>query len=87
MKKLFNVAAVKAPVARINYSISCYKQKIFLFAGMDMENNLLNSMDEFEASLYKYQPVKYRGEYFPKARHGHTAVAIDQYTMLIIGGT
>lgn len=44
-------------------------------------------MDEFDASLYKFTPVKYRLDFKPVGRQGHQAVVLDMFTMFIIGGT
>lgn len=44
-------------------------------------------MDDFDAMTYKFQLVKYRGDFIPKGRQGHTAIALDKYNMYVIGGT
>ena len=44
-------------------------------------------MDVFDACTYKFSPVKYRGDYSPKARQGATALAIDKFTIVIVGGS
>ena len=53
---------------RVNYSISQYKQKVYFYGGIDDQNKVLQSMDDFDASTYKFTAVKYRGDYIPKAR-------------------
>jgi hypothetical protein len=46
-------------------------------------------MDCFDACTYKFSPIKYRGDYTPKAkgRQAHCAVALDKFTMVILGGS
>lgn len=45
-------------------------------------------MDVFDACTYKFSPIKYRGEVpAPKGRQGAAALALDKYTMVIIGGS
>lgn len=44
-------------------------------------------MDVFDACTYKFSPVKFRGEFKPKGRQGAAALALDKYTMVIVGGS
>lgn len=84
----FDSEAMKPSVSRLNYSIAGYKHKAYLYGGIDQNSQILTSMDEFDATTYKFNQVKYRGEFKPKqGRQGHSAVAVDQYNMFIIGGT
>lgn len=72
---------------RINYSIANHKTKLFIYGGLNEKNQVLNSMEIFDACICKFQPVKYRGDSKPVARQGHSAVVLNRYSMLIIGGT
>jgi hypothetical protein len=54
---------------------------------MDLENNVLGTVDEFDATTYKFNQVKLRGDFKPKGRQAHAALALDQYTMFIVGGS
>ena len=44
----------KPSCCRINYSISNYKNKVYLFGGLDENNKLIDSMDDFDATTYKF---------------------------------
>lgn len=50
-------------------------------------NQVLSTMETFEAATFKFAPVKYRGDLSPAGRQAHTAVVMNQYAMIIIGGT
>ena len=56
MSRMFPIHSPKhAPsVSRINYSLSQWKHKVYLYGGLDSSNKILESMDEFDASLYKF---------------------------------
>ena len=58
-----------------------------IYGGLNEKNDVLNSMEIFEAQIYKFNAVKYRGDAKPVARQGHAAVVLNQYSMLVIGGT
>lgn len=70
MNQIFPIVSSKyAPsVSRINYSLSSWKHKVYLYGGLDSNNKILESMDEFDASLYKFTPVKYRLDFKPVGR-------------------
>lgn len=70
LRQLFpiNSKEFKPSCSRINYSLSNYKNKIFLYAGLNEQNKLLDSMDDFDAYTYKFSAVKYRGDFIPKGR-------------------
>ncbi len=74
---------------RIGYSLAPWKNKVYIYGGIDEQNKVLECMDEFDAVTLKFTAIKYRGEgkLAPKGRHGHTAVVLDQYNMLVIGGS
>lgn len=72
---------------RINYSMANFKNKIYLYGGLDQDNKILDTVDEFDVTTYKFNHVKIRGESKPKGRQAHSAIALDQYTMIIIGGS
>ena len=44
-------------------------------------------MEVFEATNFKFQTAKYRGKDAPKGRQAHAAVLLNQYNMIIIGGS
>jgi hypothetical protein len=69
----------KPSCTRINYSVSNYKNKVYFYGGIDEKNKILDTMDDFDATTYKFTAIKYRGEAntIPKGRQGHTAIAID----------
>jgi hypothetical protein len=58
----------KLSSTRINYSVSNYKNKVYLYGGIDESNKMLESMDDFDATTYKFSAIKYRGDIIPKAR-------------------
>lgn len=70
MRKMFplNVNNYKPSATRVNYSIANFKNKIYIYGGMDEDNKMLQSMDEFDAMTYKFQNLKYRGGFTPKGR-------------------
>ena len=72
---------------RVNYSIANYKHKVYLYGGLNVENEILSTIDDFDATTYKFSHVKIRGDIKPKGRQAHCAIAIDQYNMVIIGGS
>ena len=91
LKRLFNVKLVgeknKWSSARINYSIASFQNKVFLYGGLDENSKVLNTMDIFDACTYKITAQKFRGDYTPKGRQLHSAICLDRFTMVIIGGT
>lgn len=88
-RRLFSIKFEKfgPSVCRINYSISNFKHKAYLYGGIDENNKIVESMDEFDGTTYKFTQVKYRLEVKPAGRQGHCSVVIDQYNMFIIGGS
>ena len=58
----------KPSTARINYSISNYKHKVYLYGGLNEKSKIIETMDEFDATTYKFQQVKYRLDFKPKGR-------------------
>eukprot|EP00347_Sterkiella_histriomuscorum_P022030 403331930 len=89
MKRMFPITFPKfgPSITRINYSIANFKHKVYLYGGLDDQAKIIDTMDEFDASTYKFTQVKYRLDFKPKGRQAHCAVVIDQYNMFIIGGT
>lgn len=51
--------------ARVNYSIAEVGNKVFFYGGIDEKNQVLSTMDVFDACTYKFSPVKYRGDFKP----------------------
>lgn len=88
---MFNITLTgennKPTECRINYSICTSGNKIFIYGGINEKNQILGSMEVFDCQTYKFTAVKYRGDYTPKARQAHAAIAIDKYLMLVIGGS
>lgn len=44
-------------------------------------------MELFDITTYQFNVVKIRGDYKPKGRQAHAAIAVDKFTMLVVGGT
>lgn len=85
---LFNAKPEYRPsTVRVNYSIALFKFKVYLYGGLNAENQILSTVEEFDASTYKFNAHKMRGDYKPKGRQGHCAIALDQYNMYIFGGS
>ncbi len=61
--------------------------KIYLYGGLNDQNQVLESMEMFDAQTYKMTEVKYRLEARASGRQGHAAIAVDKFNMIIIGGT
>ena len=92
IKRLFNIELIgednrPSESARVNYSICASNNRVFMYGGINEKSQVLGTMDCFDACTYKFSPVKYRGDYTPKGRQAHCAIALDKYTMLILGGT
>jgi len=89
MNRLFPVSQLdcKPSALRLSYCIASWKHKIYIHGGVGEKAQLLDTMDEFDVTTYKFAPVKYRGEAFPKGRACHSAIVMDQYNMYLIGGT
>jgi hypothetical protein len=93
LRKLFDVDFSKAreeqkPSShRLNYSLATYKHKSYLYGGLDSSSKILSTLDEFDATTYKFTAVKLRGDLKPRGRQAHCALITDQYTMFILGGT
>ena len=58
-----------------------------MYGGVNEKSQILATMDAFDCCTYKFSPVKFRGDYTPKGRQAHCAIALDKYTMLVLGGT
>lgn len=48
---------------------------------------MLDSTDVFDCQTYKFTHLKYRLDYRPPGRQGSSAVTMDKYTIVVIGGT
>ena len=44
-------------------------------------------MELFDATTYKVNAVTYRGDHTAMGRQGHASIALDRFSMFIIGGT
>lgn len=87
MFNLDNLAS-KPKETRINYSICNSPSRVYLYGGISQNNQVLSTMESFDATTYQFAEMTYRGEGFkPKGRQGHAAMILDQFTMLVIGGT
>ncbi len=53
---------------RINYAFANYKHKMYFFGGINEKNEVLDTMDEFDAMTYKFNAVKYRLDTKPTSR-------------------
>lgn len=61
--------------------------KIYLYGGISDQNEVLETMEVFDAQTYKMSEVKYRLDARAAGRQGHAAIAVDKFNMLVIGGT
>lgn len=73
LRRLFNIDLIGeencvTESARINYSICASASRVFLYGGVNEKSQVLNTMDSFDACTYKFNPIKYRGDYTPKGR-------------------
>jgi len=44
-------------------------------------------MEIYDCAIYKFFPVKFRGDQTPVARQGHQAIVLNQYCIIMIGGS
>lgn len=72
---------------RVNYAITEVNHRVFLYGGINAQNEVLECMDVFDAQTYKMHKVKYRLDYKPKGRQAAASIAVDKQTMLVIGGS
>lgn len=72
---------------RVNFALAQFRHKIYFYSGLDEKNEVLDSLEEFDSAQYKFQTIKFRGDYLPKGRLGCSCVFMDQYNMFIFGGT
>ena len=77
----------KIATARINYSIATMNNKVYIYGGINEKSEIINSMEIFDATTYKFSEVKYRGDHTIKGRQGHASIALDRFNMYVIGGT
>jgi N-acetylneuraminic acid mutarotase len=94
LKRLFNLPLIKPgkgenkfSVTRFNYAIATFDNKVYFHGGMDENNEVLSSMDEFCAMTYKAKAVEYRLKTTITARRGHAMIALDKFNMFAFGGT
>ncbi len=93
LRRIFSVDLTKSrnenkpSSTRVNYSMASFKNKVYLYGGMDQDSKILDSLDEFDVTTYKFNQVKFRGDFKPKGRQAHCAFAFDQYNMFVFGGT
>jgi len=91
LSRLFQMPLIgeenKVSAARINCSIAHMNNRIYLYGGLSDTNEVLSSMEVFDACTYKMSEVKYRLDKRAVGRQGHAAVAVDKFNMLVIGGT
>ena len=66
MQRIFQIPLIgkgnAVTSARINYSIATMSNKVYLYGGLDDKNQVLDSMEMFDATTYKMEEVKYRLE-------------------------
>ena len=53
----------KIATARINYSIATMNNKVYIYGGINEKSEIINSMEIFDATTYKFSEVKYRGDH------------------------
>ena len=61
--------------------------KVYIYGGINEKSEILNSMELFDATTYKVNAVTYRGDHTAMGRQGHASIALDRFSMFIIGGT
>ena len=54
--------------ARINYALAECGGRILMYGGLNEKSEVLATMDSFDACIYRFAPVKYRGDFTPKGR-------------------
>lgn len=72
---------------RINYALAECSNKLFMYGGVNENSEILQSCDMFDCCTYKFSPIKYRGDFTPPGRQGAAAIALDKYTLVIVGGS
>lgn len=72
---------------RINYSLCAFKNRLWMYGGLNQKNEVLTTMESFDTAILKFQTQKFRGDVKPAGRQGHQAVIMNQYAMFIVGGT
>ena len=50
----------KIETARINYSIATMGNKVYIYGGLNEKNEILSTMEIFDAVTYKFSEIKYR---------------------------
>jgi len=86
LNKAFGVKLDSMPSCfRINYSAVAYKNKIYLFGGLNDHSSPINTLEVFDATTYRWSLVKTFGKN-PEPRHSHTATIIGD-CMYVLGGT
>ena len=77
----------KLSQTRINYSVASMNNKVYLYGGINEKSEVLSSMELFDATTYKVNQVTYRGDHTAMGRQGHCCIALDRFSMFVIGGT
>ncbi|EGR34231.1 kelch repeat protein [Ichthyophthirius multifiliis] len=87
LKKLFPIKNIdtKPSSFRINYSAVIYMFKIYIFGGLNDNNQPTNMFDSFDISTYKWEKVSTSGK-LPLPRHSHCCEIIEN-KMILFGGT
>ena len=62
---------------RINYSLCAFKNRLFMYGGLNQNNEVLNTMESFDTAILKFQTQKFRGDLKPVGRQGHQAVVMN----------
>jgi hypothetical protein len=62
---------------RINYSLCAFKNRLFMYGGLNQKNECLATMESFDAAILKFKTEKFRGEIKPVGRQGHSAVIMN----------
>ena len=52
----------------MNYSVASMGNKVYLYGGINEKSEVLNSMELFDATTYKVNEVKYRGDHTAMGR-------------------
>lgn len=70
---------------RFNYTANLYGFKIHIFGGLNGNMELLDNLDTFDITTYKWENIKTKGK-SPAPRHSHNAIVIE-HNLYIFGGT
>ena len=71
------------PCSRVNFSLSFYSNKIFMFGGLF--SIISNELWKYDIIKNKWSQIKYKNNEIPCPRHSHTSVIIND-NLFLFGG-